>query len=263
MSNLLKTGFQGFTSFNAEPYVIDVNSRTIKTEKDTGKIIRPLEEKNDEEQNDTGETANKVILDDALDMAKTLREDARIQAAKILSDAEKDAEEIRETARKEGYQQGLEEGNMEAMKRADVYLENIHKEQEIVIQEARQQMEEELACSQNQMIDISCMLIEKLTGILVDEYRPVMLHIINNTLSDADTSKKFIIKVSEENYAYVLDNHDRLVGAGNPNISIEIYGDTKLDNRQCIIESDNGIVDLSMDVQIKNLITAIKLMSEQ
>ena len=263
MSNLLKTGFQGFTSFNAEPYIIDVNSRTLKSEKDTGRIIRPIEEQTEENENSNGESANKVILDDALDMAKTLRDDARVQAAKILADAEKDAEEIRENARKEGYNQGLEEGNMEAMRRADVYLENINKEQELIVQEARQQMEEELAASQSQMVDISCMLIEKLTGILVDEYKPVLLHIINNTLSDSDTSNKFIIKVSEDNYSYVLDNHDRLVGAGNPNISIEVYGDSKLDNRQCIIESDNGIVDLSMDVQIKNLITAIKLMSEQ
>ncbi len=263
MSNLLKTGFQGFQSFNTEPYVIDVNSRTIKTQKETGRIIRPLEEKAEEEVVADDGAANKAILDDAMDMAKTLRDDARVQAAQIISDAQSEAEEIRENARKEGYQQGLEEGNMEAMKRADTYLENIHKEQEIVIQEARQQMEQELYEAQAQMVDMACMFIEKLTGMLVDEYKPVMLHIINNTLSDSDTSNKFIIKVSEKNYPYILDNKDRLVGAGNPNISIEVYGDSKLDDRQCIIESDNGIVDLSMDVQVKNLITAIKLMSEQ
>lgn len=261
MSNLLKSGFQGFTNFISEPYVLDTNSRVINQEKETGKIIRPLEEKAQEEQESVDDTAGKVILDDALDMAQTLREDARVQAAKILADAENDAKEIRENARKEGYNQGLEEGNMEAMKRADVYLENIHKEQEIVIQEAMQQMETDLCESEAKMVDVSCMLIQKLTGILVEQYKPVLLHMINSSLSDSDTSSKFIIKVSEDNYAYVSDNHDRLVGAGNPNISIEVYGDSKLDNQQCIIESDNGIVDLSMNVQVKNLITAIKLMS--
>lgn len=261
MSNLLKSGFQGFTNFISEPYVLDTNSRVINQEKETGKIIRPLEEKAQEEQESADDTAGKVILDDALDMAQTLREDARVQAAKILADAENDAKEIRENARKEGYNQGLEEGNMEAMKRADVYLENIHKEQEIVIQEAMQQMETDLRESEAKMVDVSCMLIQKLTGILVEQYKPVLLHMINSGLSDSDTSSKFIIKVSEDNYAYVSDNHDRLVGAGNPNISIEVYGDSKLDNQQCIIESDNGIVDLSMNVQVKNLITAIKLMS--
>jgi flagellar biosynthesis/type III secretory pathway protein FliH len=43
---------------------------------------------------------------------------------------------------------------------------------------------------------------------------------------------------------------------------MEMYGDAKLDGRQCIIETDNGIIDLSMDVQVKNLITAMKLLSE-
>lgn len=261
MSNLLKPGFQGFTSLASEPYVLDTNKRVVNPEKATGRIIRSLEEKQQEEESSFDDTANKVILDDALDMAKTVREDARLQAAKIISDAQNEAEAIRENAKKEGYQQGLEEGNMEAMRRADVYLENLHKEQEIVFQETRQQMEEQLHVSESKLVDVSCMFIEKFTGILVEQYKPVMLHMINNSLSDSDTSSKFIIKVSEDNYAYISDNHDRLVGAGNPNISIEVYGDSKLDNQQCIIESDNGIVDLSMDVQVKNLITAIKLMS--
>ena len=89
-----------------------------------------------------------------------------------------------------------------------------------------------------------------------------MFHMINNALTDAETSKKFVIKVSESNYTYISDNYDRLVGAGNSNIDIEIYGDAKLDKSQCIIETDNGIIDLSMEVQVRNLVTAIKLLSE-
>ena len=75
-------------------------------------------------------------------------------------------------------------------------------------------------------------------------------------------SREITIRVGEENYTYIQDNYDRLSGAANPNISIEIYSDSKLNKRQCIIESENGIIDLSMDIQVRNLITAIKMLSE-
>ncbi len=121
---------------------------------------------------------------------------------------------------------------------------------------------DELAQAEQDMVDVSCGLIEKLTGILVDSYKPVMLHMINNALNNTDSSKQFIIRVASEIYPYVADNRDRIIGASNPGVSIEIFGDSKLTSGQCMIESDNGIVDLSMDVQVKNLITAIKLLSE-
>ena len=245
---------------SAEPFVLDVNSRKVGNES-AGKIIRPIEE-----QEETDDSENEVIgqeqLEEAMDMAKTLRDDAIEKASKIIADAEADAEAIRAVAREEGYNQGLEEGSMEAMKRADEYLANIHKEQEAIALKNEQLMEEAILDRESKLIDLTCGLIQKLTGILISDYKPVLLHIINNALNEVESSKKFVIKVSENNYSYVSDNHDRLVGAGNPNIQIEVYGDAKLDDQQCIIESDNGIIDLSMDIQTRNLITAIKILSE-
>ena len=106
-------------------------------------------------------------------------------------------------------------------------------------------------------------MIQKLTCILVDDYKPVMIYMINQVLNEDEDSRKFVIRVSEENYTYIADNADRLSGAANPGITIEIFSDTKLQKGQCQIESDTGIVDLSMDVQVRNLITAIKLLSTQ
>ncbi len=268
MSNLFKSGFQGLQNISSEPFVIDVNSRVIEK---PAKIIRPLEEQNQEEEIEENsaqddavkeDLASKVLLDDAMDMAKTLRDDAMLKAAKIIADAEADAENIRETARQEGYNIGLEEGSMEAMKRADNYLANMQKEQEEFIAKQDAMLEEAVIDREHKLIDLSCALIEKVTGILVRDYKPVMLHMINSALNEVETSKKFVIKVSEENYSYVEDNKERLVGAGNPNIEIEIYGDSRLEQQQCIIETDSGIIDLSMDIQTRNLITAIKLLSD-
>lgn len=180
-----------------------------------------------------------------------------------MEDAKADAEAIRKAAQEEGFAKGLEDGNMEAMRRADEYLEKISRERDQALAQAREEMMENITDTEEQIVDVACKLIQKLTGILVDDYKPVMIYMINQVLNEDEDSRKFVIRVSEENYTYIADNTDRLSGAANPGITIEIFSDTKLQKGQCQIESDTGIVDLSMDVQVRNLITAIKLLSTQ
>ncbi len=274
LSNLFKSGFPGVQTINTEPFVIDVNSRVIEQPKN--KILRSVSEKDKEGQQEEDifsdgitqmaeeidPATHKEILDDALEKAKLLQDDARERAQKIIEDAKAEAENIRQTAKDEGYAKGLEDGNMEAMRRADEYLEQMKQERENDLAIARQEMADTIADAENKIVDTACRLIEKLTGIYVHDYKPVMIHMINNVLNDDDESRKFIIRVSEANYSYIADNQDRLSNAANPGISIEVFSDSKLSEGQCQIESDTGIIDLSMDVQVRNLITAIKLLSE-
>ncbi len=267
MSNLFKYGFSGLVNVKSEPYVVDVNSKVINTEP---RVIRPVSKKRTDDNEDGNrppdnkklDAAGKAMLDDAMDTAKAIRDDAILKSAQIVSDARSEADSIMEKAREEGYKKGYEEGSMEAMRKADQYLENLHKEQETQLAQNNAILEKDIEDTRTKLVDFACDVIEKFTGILVNDYKPVMLHMINNALNQAEMSKKFVIKVAKENYSYISDNYDRLAGAGNANISMEIYGDPKLDKSQCIIETDNGIIDLSMEVQVKNLITAIKLLGE-
>lgn len=269
MSNLFKSGFPGVNTIQAEPFVIDANKRVIEPPKN--KIIRPAPKK-DEDGFAQGLTAtveevvppeNEELLGDAMEKAKLIQDDARERANSIIEQAKEMAEQIRTQAYEEAYAKGLEEGNMEAMRRADVYLEQLNREQEQKIEALELEMSESIQQTQYEIVELACDLIEKMTGILVTDYQPVLLYMINRVLSEDEASRKFVIRVSEDKYAYIADNQDRLAGAANPGIKIEIFADAKLSSGQCQIESDTGIVDLSMDVQVRNLITAIKLLSEK
>lgn len=269
MSNLLKSGFVPFSAQknNTEPIILDMNERAAQREKEY-KVIRSVDEKSAADELAATEytnedSMNEAVLSDALYKAKELREDATAKALKIIADANEEAVMLREQAKEEGYNEGLSEGNMEAMRRADEYLQKMNQEQESIISDMRHGLEAEFDEKERALVDITARIIEKLTGILVDDFRPVMMHMINNALSNEDNSKKYIIRVGSKNYSYINDNIDMIAGSGNPNISIEIFEDMKLDGRQCIIETDNGIIDLSMDVQVRNLITAMKLLSEE
>ncbi len=254
-----------------EPYIVDGNKRKFDNLSSVNggdnatqtKIIRPLAEQQAKEEPD--ELAKQIIsentLNDAMDMAKELREDAVARAKKIIEDAEKEAEDIKNNAYTLGYEKGLEEGSMEAMRRSDEYLESIQRERDQIDAKNQEIFEANIEDAQNKLVDLSCALIEKLTGVVVDQYKQVMLYIINNALNDNDTARNFTIRVAEANYTYIMDNYDRISKASNPNFTIEVVGDVKLDKRQCIIDTENGIMDLSMDIQVQNLITAMKLLS--
>lgn len=263
LSNLYKNGFQNLSVKQGDVYVFDANKRNIDySSAMSGRIIRPLDEKDNSEVSNSEDSANGILLNEAMDKAKNLQDDAKVQAAMIISEAENNAEEIRENARQEGYEQGLAEGREESVRLMDEQLAQLREEQKKELSISRQQLEEQFRDTEKEVVDLACKLISKLTGMLVDDYKPVMLHMINESLSKSDTSRRFVIHVADELYSYIEDNKGRLVGATNPGIEIEIYGDSKLEKNSCQIDTDNGIIDLSMDVQVRNLIMAIKLLSD-
>ena len=264
-SNIFKNGFDNIKTISTDPFVIDTNSRVIEIPQ--GRVIRSQKEIKENapesEKEDVKKPDNEELLGDAMDKAQDILEESREKANAILAQAQQEADALMEQAKQEGYNRGLEEGNMEAMKRADVYLEKIEEEKSVFMQNYDKEAEEKIAEAEKKMVELSCRLIEKMTGMLVDEYQPVMLHMINQSLLEQEASRKFIIRVAEESFAYINDNYDRLVGATNPSIELEVFGDAKLTRRQCQIESDNGIIDLSMDVQVNNLIKAFKLLCDK
>ncbi len=263
-NNIFKNGFDNIRTVSTEPFVLDMNNRVIEVPKE--RIIRPAEPKpkdlvDDSERIRTPE--NEAILGDAMEKAQDILAESREKANQIVAAAQEEANSVFEAAKQEGYEKGLEEGNMEAMRRADAYLERIEEEKSAFMQDYDREAEERIAAAEVDMVDLCCQIISKMTGMLVDEYKPVMLHMINQSLAAQDASHKFIIRVSEDTFAYINDNYDRLVGATNPSIELEVFGDAKIGKRECKIESDNGIIDLSMDVQVNNLIKVFKLLCEK
>ena len=108
---------------------------------------------------------------------------------------------------------------------------------------------------------LTCQLVYKLTGILAEQKQDVIIYIMNRTLREIENSKNFLIKVSEEDYEVVMNRVNEIYGKSNPSISIDILAESKLSKNQCLIETDNGIVDASLEVQLEGLIEDIMLIS--
>lgn len=264
MSNIIKSGFVAFADDNR--LVIDSNVRIP----DTGKIIRNVDEKTDEIDNLELDDilADDNYRDSAFEEKKAFADilirDARVQADKLLDEARAEAARIMQTARKEGYQTGYAEGESQAKIDAGRELEE---EKQRLLQEKKRyekqlfaEKELFLQAAEPKMADIAMRLVTHLTGIVVEGQQEVMIYIIDRAMRDIENSQSFVIKVSEADYAYVAEHKDRIYGAANPSISIEVFADAKLMKNQCLIETDSGIVNCSLDVQLENLSRDIHLL---
>ncbi|MCM1156949.1 MAG: FliH/SctL family protein [Bacteroidales bacterium] len=294
MSNLIKSGFIAFSQDNT--LVIDANQNKIIKEIDTRleeaarrensaeealaeELIRDagLEKEDFEELSeanggasfDMAAMSEKIqrkaaeMIKAAKDEAKEIVSQAHDEVQQLRSAAFDDAEKIKAEAHDEGYRTGYEEGMAE--------VEQIMRDNEEAfaekLKEAKLQLKEQeeafVVRTEKKMVDILCRLIPSVTGVVLEDQRDVLLYLINNAIRDLDNSKSFVIKVSGEDYEDLADREEEIYGALNPNIEMEIFEDAKLGPLQCQIETDNGIVDVSLDVQLENLIKALRLMIKE
>lgn len=294
MSNLIKSGFIAFSQDNT--LVIDANeNKIIKNLDETlalsrrqdsveealaEAMIRDAELSGDDFDDVlTMDTANipgvteasseelRQMADEVLVSAKseaeTIISNAHDEAERLRAEAYDEIEALKEQALEEGRQQGYTEGLQSAEgeiteKKAE--LEQLRHKMEVKLQETEEEL---VKFTEKQMVDLLCQMIPHLTGVVIEEQRDVLLYIINSAMRDLDDSKHFVIKVSGDDYEEVSERKNEIYGALNPNIQLEVYEDAKLTARQCLIETDNGIVDISLDVQMDNLIKALKLMIKE
>lgn len=297
MSNLIKSGFVAFSQ--DEKLVINANEnriiKAIDAEVEEKRIAEQTSVEEalaealimDAELEGTDFGDSNVLTMDMTDLsaASVNEEELQSTANEILQTAEKDAQEIVAKAHDEAEQlraaafdeaeqlkvqakeDGYQTGYNEAMQKAEreIAEKEAALEERLNMAEQRMQEREVLLVKETErkMVDILCQLIPSITGVVVENQKDVLLYMINNAMHDLDNSKHFVIKVSSSDYEMLLERKEDIYGALNPSINLEIFEDAKLSTMQCMIETDNGLVDISLDVQLDNLITALKLMIKE
>lgn len=289
MSNLIKSGFVAFAQ--DDKLVINANEnriiKAIDADVEEKRILgqtsveealaealimdAELEEMDFDEDEAGGsprtkEEAQQVVnnmLQSARDEVETILSEAHSEVEQLRAAVFDEAEIIKKQAHDEGFQMGYEDA-----------IESLSKEyaqKEALLEQKMRECDEKL-CEREaalvketeyHMVELLCRLIPSVTGVVVEGQKDVLLYMINAAMHDLDNSKHFVIKVSGNDYKGLVERKDEIYGALNPAIDMEIFEDAKLTPMQCVIETDNGLVDISLDVQLDNLIKTLKLMIKE
>ena len=186
--------------------------------------------------------------------AEKILAEAHAQAETILNQADQEAENIRENAKNTGYQEGRQSLESELAAQREQLQNEYQRKQETLQDEFREKQKN----MEKDLVDVILEVFNKVFHIQFDNKKHILMYLIDDAILNIEGDKKFRIKVANSNVMF-LENHKEeileRVGAG---IEIEIVADSSMDGNSCVIETDSGVFDCSLGVQLENLIKDIK-----
>ena len=188
------------------------------------------------------------VLQKANEEAKTILEKARLEAETIRQNAF-------EQAKEDGYRQGMELGQAKIREEEAKY-----KELEEKLSAEYQSKIEEL---EPRLVDAITDVYEYLFKVELSDNKEIVVHLINSALSGlVGNVNRFRVFVSRDDFAYIsMQKKTILSGTGVAAEQIEFVEDSTLNKGNCMIETDNGIYDCSVQTQLGNLKKDLILLS--
>ncbi len=197
------------------------------------------------------------MLNNADMQAKSIVDKARYDAAMIIADAKKQAEELKMQAVSEAESIGYEEGKNKAI----TEVEQMKRQLMAKEQEMNDNYNQLLENIEPQLVDTILEVFSNITNVIAMDKKDIILSLVNSVMSGDDVSNNYIIRVSSEDVKFLRDNKEKIEKMSRKDIHIEIVEDMSLRKNQCLIDTDMGIFDASLDIQLENLINDIKILS--
>lgn len=176
----------------------------------------------------------------------------------MLNEANRQSEDILKQAREDGHRQGYEAGS--ALAREELEEEYRQKQEEL--ERLRQQLTEDYDCElrelEPKLLDVIVTVVEKVFHIQFDDKREILLYLVCNTMANIEGSHNFRVRVGEEQKAFLENHRDDILDRVGHDMALEILSDASLEGNQCVIETETGVFDCSLGVQLENLIKDLR-----
>lgn len=199
---------------------------------------------------------------EAAQEAKRIIEEAQQQAQVIidqaLGQAEAEVNQAYENAKEQGYQDGFQEGQMQLEQQLNMRMQELDQKE----MERRHKYDEMVSELEPHMVRELTAIYEHLIGIELSQYKSVLSHLIANTLHSTESSENYLIHVSSQDFSYVSMQKNQIIEeCGIKNATIDVVEDMTLSKNQCLVETDSGIFDCSLAVQMEELKRKLTLLS--
>lgn len=189
--------------------------------------------------------------------ADEIIEKAKAEADEIIANAQSQAELICEDAKNQGYEQGKMD--------ADLELEKLKEQMQQQLADYEQQLKEEYDELKSQiepeLVDVLLQVFTNAINVIGEEDQEVILRLINHVLQDTQISTDFVVRVGSDDYKFLTQNQGKIYMSLNNDIQMDIVEDASLLKNQCLIETETGVFNCSLDIQLKSLVKDLKILS--
>lgn len=200
------------------------------------------------------ELSGEEALQAAKDEAEAIVEQAGKQADELLEQANSEVENIRQQAKDRGIADGQQWIEQEISKK--------NSELEEQYQDRKQKLESDYLSKREEMetelVDVILKVFNKVFHIQFDNKKEILMYLINNAILNIEGEKSFRIKAAAENVQFLEEHKDEILDRIGHDIDLEIVTDSMMDGNECMIETDSGVFDCSLGVQLENLVKDIR-----
>lgn len=246
-------------------------SRIIKSyyakeqaEKEISIKIRPFPTIDLNQEGQDQELADTSIyerVEQAKHNAETIIKEAKEQAEVILGEIQqaRDQWELNdkpmyiEQAQKEGYQQGAEDGIQKGYSEMTDTILNAKE----IVDLSKQEYEKQIVSAEPVILELAIKVAEKIIGFELNENNETFLSIVKRTIKEARDNREVQLHVHPSQYPFILSQKEELEAIFPKNTDFYIYPDEDLAENSCIIESENGRIDASVDSQLQEMKTKL------
>ena len=104
-------------------------------------------------------------------------------------------------------------------------------------------------------------LMDKLVGVELEGDSDLILHLIRSGFKDVrKNAERIIVRVSGED-ALVAETHKKeLLELVGEDVSVDIVSQESMEKGECIIETDNQMLDAGIRTQLENLKTSLMML---
>lgn len=255
LSNLIKSNAIYFSK--DEKRVIDSNHRLDLYEFQSEIPSDQKSQINDEFVEGIQAESAYVMEEENQESTEEILMKAKEEADKIIEEAIKKANLEKEIIFKEAKEEGYSEGKLKSQEELEKQKEELNEKGDSLEKDYQEKLKE----IEPEVVQLMIDYLYKLTGVVIEEHEEVICHLIHQGISGSEDSKDYIIKVSKEDLKIVESKKEELFSILKSGSNLEIIEDNNLDRNECLLETNHRIIDCSLDVQLKNLITDLKILA--
>jgi len=187
------------------------------------------------------------IIARARDEAKLIVQEAELEAKRMLEEAQAQVEAVFAEAE----QKAKEEGYRKVESLAQQHYQDLLAEAEAFRDRAKTEYEETIRSLEHDIVELSMSIARKILGAELETSRDVILKIAGEAIEACMNREQIVLKVSAEDYDYVMENVDRIRSRTGNIGQLEVRKEQTLPRGSCVVDTGYGMVDGSLETKME------------
>lgn len=191
---------------------------------------------------------------------------AESQAAEIISNAREEAESIKQQAREEGWQAGFQEGRDSGYQAGyEEAIQSSEKMKEMaraLLQNAHLKSREYISKTKEEIINLAAAMARKIIHTRIDMDDECIVEMVKEALHQSEEKNQVLLRCPVE-FISVLQANSSQFEKICPNANFIILEDPTVKGSGCVIETEDQVIDLEIDQQLNNIVSALGTLVEK